>query len=552
MPSVVASPQFDCPGLKLDELVQLKALAEQNVMELVVKSDVRERSLGWTSVSRETDLAIYKAPDDSRQAWYYLGTMDVLGSVEEAAALFRDDTPELAAIFAPRFGQGIQDEALLYSIAAPSIHNNYMEKIAVKWFCAKSPLHNKLIKPRDACVLECHHAFKYSGRHGWARSLKSIRLASCPELLHSLGYNRVKTYVAGHVFVESEARQGHVTMYYIARADVAGTTHNWFVDLMMKQRCRRIRQVDLFLRQNRLKTRKALGPITLDSTAVCLICSEPLSLVKRRESCVKCGQLVCSKCSQSWQISQTFGQVRHVVVCTICVLPEITKDDIEKSTSTNVALMSFPQAISDAESDVMVGLSHGDISDVVVVDDPRGIHRRSSSSGHVSSHGSSGSTLELSNDDESDESSAGMSLFAVSSKTPGSSNQCVVNADQQPDDEGNGDSFDSLMSRVTIKKSKKRLEKEAAQRERQPKLSIVLNHSSVVHDEEPFELQDEDNYGGLLSRVLLKKSKGRVQRESEQRESQPRVSMSLEQRSSEEMSLVYKSLLKKFDSDEVL
>ncbi|CAK4394443.1 unnamed protein product [Aphanomyces euteiches] len=226
MPSVVASPQFDCPGLKLDELVQLKALAEQNVMELVVKSDVRERSLGWTSVSRETDLAIYKAPDDSRQAWYYLGTMDVLGSVEEAAALFRDDTPELAAIFAPRFGQGIQDEALLYSIAAPSIHNNYMEKIAVKWFCAKSPLHNKLIKPRDACVLECHHAFKYSGRHGWARSLKSIRLASCPELLHSLGYNRVKTYVAGHVFVESEARQGHVTMYYIARADVAGTTHN--------------------------------------------------------------------------------------------------------------------------------------------------------------------------------------------------------------------------------------------------------------------------------------------------------------------------------------
>ncbi|KAH9185470.1 hypothetical protein AeNC1_012554, partial [Aphanomyces euteiches] len=403
-------------------------------------------------------------------------------------------TPELAAIFAARFGQGIQDEALLYSIAAPSIHNNYMEKIAVKWLCAKSPLHNKLIKPRDVCVLECHHAFKYSGRHGWARSLKSIRLASCPELLHSLGYNRVKTYVAGHVFVESEARQGHVTMYCIARADVAGTTHNWFVDLMMKQRW--------FARQ-------------------------------------------------SWQISQTFGQVRHVVVCTICVLPEITKDDIEKSTSTNVALMSFPQAISDAESDVMVDLSHGDISDVVVVDDPRGIHRRSSSSGHVSSHGSSGSTLELSNDDESDESSAGMSLFAVSSKTPGSSNQCVVNADQQPDDEGNGDSFDSLMSRVTIKKSKKRLEKEAAQRERQFKLSIVLNPSSVVHDEEPFELQDEDNYGGLLSRVLLKKSKGRVQRESEQRESQPRVSMSLEQRSSEEMSLVYKSLLKKFDSDEV-
>ncbi|ETV96432.1 hypothetical protein, variant [Aphanomyces invadans] len=291
----------------------------------------------WTVRSAEPDITIYKGAEVSANhgTYLYMSVMEVAATLDEVIELFQTQTMEQDKAFSARFGKQVLDTVKLYSILEPT-PDTPSEMTGIFWRLYKSVL-PAVVAKRDACLLQSHHAFNLNGRRGWVASSKSVNLSCCPELEHLGGFVRMINYGSGHVFLESETRPGYLEIRYVAHTNFRGASYDYMSDAVLKRRalisdrnmtkrCRNIQDIDMFLRENRLNRGHILEPNQLvpkSSRRHCYLCTVRFGLTNPKSNCVKCGQVVCSKCNRNWNITCADGKLRSMKACVRCSLGQM-------------------------------------------------------------------------------------------------------------------------------------------------------------------------------------------------------------------------------------
>ncbi|KAF0717767.1 Aste57867_2106 [Aphanomyces stellatus] len=318
---------FKCPPLTAAERQHFKQLGIAAAYEVAEKTQLRGGPITWELNSDEGDLRIYKGVDPniplgSSGSTAFASSIEVVGTMDEAIDLFRSQTTEQAKEYCRRFGNLLTDAVNLYSIV-PATDSDQREMIGISWRSFKAAI-DKVVAPRDACILDVHHAFQFNGRRVWVRLLKSVELACCPDLQAQLGFVRMHHEITGHIFMES-TKPGYLHIGYIAQTDVkgvAGDWAGWLVDMSMKKRCRNLSDIDRFLRENRLSktpfmTTTELMPITTSKR--CFLCVRRFGPLGKRLNCLKCGEVHCRRCIQAWHVkNRGFDAIAEV--CNKCAL----------------------------------------------------------------------------------------------------------------------------------------------------------------------------------------------------------------------------------------
>ncbi|CAK4135621.1 unnamed protein product [Aphanomyces euteiches] len=317
---------FFCPPLKLDEKEQLKQQGIAAAFEVAEKTQLHGGPIEWVLESDEQDMKIYKgrdpnSVDGASGSTLYFSSIEVPGSMDEVVDLFRSQTTEQAKEYVRRFGHLMTDQITLYSIVPAT--EDPQEMIGVCWRAFK-PAVEKLAMRRDACLLDVRHAFTFKGKRVWVRCNKSIELACCPDLESELGFVRMTHHITGHIFSESD-RPGYLHIDYIAHTDVKGSVGDhakWIVDISLKKRCRNIQEINRYLRENRLSKTPFLNNSELVPTRAaskCYLCSRHFGMLSKKINCLKCGQVVCRRCIQLWNVKNR-GFDAQAQVCNKCSL----------------------------------------------------------------------------------------------------------------------------------------------------------------------------------------------------------------------------------------
>ncbi|CAK4833850.1 unnamed protein product, partial [Aphanomyces euteiches] len=325
----------DTPSLTRGEIHDIVTIALRNAEALVTYIDINRGPVEWTLDGNHTDYRIYKGEEPALYtrtptSGLYCSSMEITGTLDEVVELFRTETTLHAHEHSNGVGRGFVDGVTLATLPVPV--DSTMENIAIKWYLAKTAFQG-LVRPRDACVVECDHAFELNGKHGWVRAFKSIQLISCPDLEATMGYIRMEDLGSGHVFIETD-RPRCLQAYYISHMDLKGHTPEWLAKAAHKQICKtNLLDVDRFLRENRLSEGHWLYPeqvVPLDDRKKCFRCRAPFRFLRSKANCRKCGQVVCSHCSEAWHV-QVEGVPRKMRACYVCSLklPEMTGNGID-------------------------------------------------------------------------------------------------------------------------------------------------------------------------------------------------------------------------------
>ncbi|KAF0700812.1 Aste57867_8663 [Aphanomyces stellatus] len=345
---------FRPPPLSPEDSDALVSEAYECALDVVDKARVADGQLLWTQHTEDGGLRIFKSHDSMRPGVrYYLATAEVEGTLEEAAALFRTDTPDEIKAYTERFGKGLLDAAHLYTLV-PRARKTPYDKIGVHWMAIQSPVGGGIFTHhRDACLLECQHAIHATGdRRGWVRALKSVALPCCPDLRGSVGLIRMTLDGTGHVFVESAASPRRLEVFYLIQAETigGGGAIDWAVDLALKRRCRSLLDLDQFLRENRL-SRGSFLPAELlmpkEHRRNCFLCKKKLWLFAPKYNCLKCGEVMCAWCCGLWTVTVD-GQHAQIRACRACAQATFRK---------KVSRSARPRKGSKAQSEIDVPAS---------------------------------------------------------------------------------------------------------------------------------------------------------------------------------------------------
>ncbi|KAF0719618.1 Aste57867_912 [Aphanomyces stellatus] len=354
---------FKCPPLTTAETDRLKALAYSNAMDVVQKALVQDTStITWSLQINESALKVYRGDDRLSPSLglsrLNVATSEVMGTIDEVVELFRNDTTEQAKEYVARFGRDLLDAASLYTLAEPSAATPN-EKVGITWYALRSPL-KKVILERDACLLESHYEFELNGKRGWVRAMKSVNLMCCPDLQHALGLVRMTHTGTGHVFLESD-RPGYITMAYVVEADFGGSIQDWAIDVAMKRRCRSLLDIELFLRENRLARGHFLSSHQLvprEARRQCFLCQKKFGvLFGGKTNCVKCGEVFCSGCNQTWTV-KLCGVPTRIEACTKCSLVEPSKDSSISAALAGPPPEATPRQVSSSSSSTSTSSSN--------------------------------------------------------------------------------------------------------------------------------------------------------------------------------------------------
>ncbi|CAK4251765.1 unnamed protein product, partial [Aphanomyces euteiches] len=159
------------------------------------------------------------------------------------ANFYRTDTTEEAKELVNRTGNGVLDIVNLYTI-----QDTPESKIQLQWMAGKG-VFDGIVKKRDFCFLEGSLFFPGDeGKRTWVRCLKSLQIPCCPELPKLV---RGMQYGGGMICRETN-RPGRLELISVVHFDVRGNIPFALQELVAKELCRTMKNVDRYLREDRL------------------------------------------------------------------------------------------------------------------------------------------------------------------------------------------------------------------------------------------------------------------------------------------------------------
>lgn len=347
---------FQCPTLSAREEQYLVAKARESTKALVDATRNNDGPVRWTEMGMHRGVQMYKGEARHPETvvgdpiTYGCGATTLQASLDEVAGFFDLGTHAKVRDFV-LFNGDMMDAQLLYTLQDPTLarEQGSLHQITVKWFVIEMP--SKLIKNRDFLTIECQNVFTdVSGRRGWVRSYHSIKLPCCPDLQHEYGLVRGSFYHTGHVFIESE-RPGYLDVIFSAQINLKGSLRlpSALFFVATKKRLSSVAELQKQIQKRRLGSHRFLGDLELvpkSQRSRCAICSVKFGLLTRKSRCRKCGEVVCTSCSDVWDITVPKYGAKKVRVCAKCA-----KDADREAMAGGDALVGSSSRLSASDDD---------------------------------------------------------------------------------------------------------------------------------------------------------------------------------------------------------
>lgn len=291
------------PYLTVQETEYLIKKADDSCKAVIQHGHTLSGPENWQCIGKHCGIVMYRGEAPSMEdgidttssqctRQFVCGIMTIVGSIEDVANYFDQST---TAGMKVKQADDILDSRVLYSLVSGSSERPF-HRVAIKYVAWQPPA--ALTHIRDLCYLECQDTFQHSsGRRGWALSMHSIELPSCP---HRSGMIRCSIYNSGYVFVESE-NAGYLHVLHTLQINFKGHLPAFVVNQALRKRVTSMTSVRdelLFLRLSRKKLlhREELIPKSTRST--CGNCQRRFNpLFTRKTRCRVCGQVLCQKCA---------------------------------------------------------------------------------------------------------------------------------------------------------------------------------------------------------------------------------------------------------------
>ncbi|RHZ42438.1 hypothetical protein DYB26_001708 [Aphanomyces astaci] len=276
--------------------------------------------IAWTLDARNSDpdMQVYAGDDPLAPPGVvsFCAVTDVKATVDDVAGLFYTPTTADYRAYCQQSAKGSLDAAVLYTLAAPS-SSFPRHSIAIKWVAMTLMAG---MPARDVVFLECHHDFDMQGgRRGWVRCCKSIEISCCPDLRDSHGLVRGSFHRAGFVCVETDV-PGTLRVTYVVQMDVRTRLPRILAAAAVRKWTRRLENMQLCVWGRKLSTETFLPLdklIPQDTRGRCILCQRKFGAFGAKESCRKCGHVVCRSCSKDWHIV-TQGSLHWMRLCFVC------------------------------------------------------------------------------------------------------------------------------------------------------------------------------------------------------------------------------------------
>ncbi|CAK4895684.1 unnamed protein product, partial [Aphanomyces euteiches] len=334
---------FKCPPLSPEENDRYTRLAIQNAREMIEKADLTNARYQWKRISDEAELEIFRGKDPyaPAAATLHCAVIDLPGTIDEVANFYRTDTTEEAKELVNRTSNGVLDIVNLYTI-----QDTPESKIQLQWIVGKGAF-DGIVKKRDFCNLEGSLFFPGDdGKRTWVRCLKSLQIPCCPELPKLV---RGVQYGSGMICRETH-RPGRLELISVVHFNVRGNIPFALQELAAKELCRTMKNVDRYLREDRLSaTPFLMGSqfVPLVSRQRCHLCKRGFGPLRKKRNCFKCGEVVCSKCGPLWQVkvAETFVKVRACTTCSLVNMPKGAED-------ASTVISHLPTDSSEGQSEI--------------------------------------------------------------------------------------------------------------------------------------------------------------------------------------------------------
>ncbi|RHY25329.1 hypothetical protein DYB32_008385 [Aphanomyces invadans] len=278
---------FSCPALSPDDVKRYKALGEAASIELVQRAKLHNGAIQWSLHADTKDVQIYCGHDSNAPSTTttWCGITLVPSSLSEIAAAFQCSNTQQYREYCRRFTRDCLDAVNLYSIQPPTVAQPFCSA-NLRWHVQQSPVPS-FVKHRDYVFLE---------------------------------------HLSGYVFLECYDQPGHVRVASLWHLDPKGKVPKWIISNAIKQRCMAL-QTDLnlnFQKVRLLHSMPALLPlhamIPLGHRLRCFACQKRFRPFSRKQNCRVCGEVVCRRCSQTWQTKEL-----DVCLCVVCSMEMVKR-----------------------------------------------------------------------------------------------------------------------------------------------------------------------------------------------------------------------------------
>ncbi|RHY58964.1 hypothetical protein DYB30_004563 [Aphanomyces astaci] len=238
---------------------------KQERLDRVHASRLQGGSITWTLASDIDGLQLYSGNDPSapRGVTSYVGVTEVMGTLDEVAALFKTDTAEGYHEYLRMFGTDHLDGQTLYTLATEST-DRPRHHLSLQWSASAMP---GLANPRDWCFLET-----------------------------TFNVVRGEYHRSGYIIMESPTRRGALVAMALHQIDWKGSIPSFATASAVRRRCRAVADLDTHLRSRRLRGLPFLPMHRLVPFALrvkCFVCCARFGVFGySKESCRQCGEVV--------------------------------------------------------------------------------------------------------------------------------------------------------------------------------------------------------------------------------------------------------------------
>lgn len=323
------------PRITADIERDLRFLGQSRVDALTSPFDM-------TLVRDRGGLALYELSE--KEFFTMKGVATVHAPLQEVMALLRmETTPLMREAMGDVFGTLFLDGVVLFTGERRSPH----ESLSVNWMALQASKPN--LPHRDYVFLRYGDVFEKTAEHGslyqsngsglyvGASIWESIELDGCEPLPASQNVVRLRMRRCGLVVEEtSHSDSVRVSLYlseaHQGRAAVSTLTRSWMTKVVS---C--VAQLPNVLLTRALAQQSLLdkSQFTKDGPQ-CVLCSKAFTVLRRKHHCRVCGDVVCSKCSETRSLRQG-GVNRDVRVCQQCRQSSTASIRSSNSGSTRLA-----------------------------------------------------------------------------------------------------------------------------------------------------------------------------------------------------------------------
>ncbi|KAF0696201.1 Aste57867_13033 [Aphanomyces stellatus] len=312
------------PPLSSAEQERYFELAQDATKDLIAVTHLEKSPITWSRDPTDDgnqSYMLYKGHDVSAPPGVvtFMCTTQLDATLDEIAPLFAAYTQDDLNEYRRRIAPDALDLHQLYVLASPT--RDFPNRlISIKYILMKSGA-PAIVRPRDMVVLDSNLDFECNGKRGFARAMRSIALPCVPDLYDLHHIVRCYQHRGGYVFVESDV-PGKVDAFQLYQVDLKGQIPTWVAALSIRTRARSFEAIDRLVQENRLSR----GALLLDESQLvakaarsrCSLCYAKFRvLFTPKARCRKCGEVMCHKCTQLWNV-RTNGALKRVRVCKSC------------------------------------------------------------------------------------------------------------------------------------------------------------------------------------------------------------------------------------------